>query len=180
MVYGSAAILSCICGAALLYASWRGRLRPKRLAVTGGWLLIAVSLALWIRAVGAEFGTAIAAMQLSIVAWTLVMANRHIRRSIGRRQEPSGLNLPRFQSVLHHSGRFLVAVPLAACSGTLLALAAVALLPWSEVDRLALAVLLVPLIWGALAYWACLERRLLPPALGLLAGGALGAVVLYI
>jgi hypothetical protein len=180
VVYASAAILSGVGGAALLYASWRGRLQPKRLAVTGGWLLIAVSVGFWIRAVGAEFGIAIAAMQLSIVAWTLVMANRHIRRSIGRRQEPSGLDLPRFQSVVHHSGRFLLAVPLAAGSGTLLVLAAVALLPWSEVDRLALAVLLVPLIWGVLAYWACLERRLARPALGLLAGGALGALVLYI
>jgi hypothetical protein len=180
MVYASAAVLSGVGGVALLYASWRGRLQPKRLAVTSGWLLIAVSSSIWIRSVGAEFGTAIAAMQLPIVAWTLVMANRHIRRSTGRRQEPSGLNLPRFQSVLHHSGRFLLAVPLAACSGTMLGLATAALLPWREVDRLALAVLLVPLVWGALAYWACLERHLLRPALGLLAGGGLGALVLYI
>jgi hypothetical protein len=164
----------------LLYASWRKRLQPKRLVVTCGWLLIAVSFWLWTRSVGAEFGTVIAALQLSIVAWIFVLNNRHIRHSNGRRQAPVGVNLPRFRAVLYHSGRFLVAVPLAACSGTVLVLAGVALLPWSDVNRLAFAVLMVPVTWGAFAYWSCLDTRLLRPALGLFAAGTLGAMVLYI
>ena len=180
MVYAIAAVLAGTCGVALLYASWRKRLQPKRLVVTCGWSLIAASLWLWIRFAGAEFGTVIGAMQLSIVAWIFVLTNRHIRRSNGRRQEPVGVNLPRFRAMLHHSGRFLVAVPLAACSGTMLVLAGSALLPWSDVNRLAFAVLMVPVMWGALAYWSCLDTRLLRPALGLVAGGTLGAAVLYI
>lgn len=180
MVYASAAVFTAACGVALLYASWRKRLQLKRLAVACGWSLIAVSFWFWAGSAGAEFGTVIAAMQLSIVAWIFALTNRHIRRSNGRRQEPAGVNLPRFQSILHHSGRLLLVVPLAACAATTLVLAASALLPWNDVNRLAFAVLMVPLIWGALAYWACLDIRLLRPALGLVAGGALGAVVLYI
>jgi hypothetical protein len=167
-------------GVALLYASWRTLLRRKRLALTAGWSLIAVSFWCWNRAVGTEFGIVIAATQLSIVAWFFVLGNRHIRRSTGRTQEPVGLNLPRFRSILHHSGRFLVAVPLAACSATMLVLATAVVLPWNDVNRLAFAVLTIPAIWGVLAYWACLETRLLRPALGLVLGGTLGAVVLYI
>jgi hypothetical protein len=179
MVYASMAVFLGAGGVALLYASWRTLLRRKRLAVMAGWSLIAVSFWCWNRSVGAEFGAVIAAMQLSIVAWFFVLGNRHIRRSIGRTQEPVGLNLPRFRSILHHSGRFLVAVPLAASAATMLVLAAAAVLPWADVNRLAFAVLAIPAIWGVLAYWACLETRLLRPALGLVVGGALGAVVLY-
>lgn len=179
-MYAIAAVLAGACGVASLYASWRKRLQPKRLVVTCGWLLIAVSFWFWIRFAGAEFGTVAAAMQLSIVAWIFVLTNRHIRRSNGRQQEPVGVNLPRFRAMLHHSGRFLVAVPLAASSGTLLVLAGVGLLPWNDVNRLAFAVLMVPVIWGALAYWSCLDTRLLRPALGLVAAGTLGAAILYI
>ena len=180
MAYAIAAVFAGACGVALLYASWRSRLQPKRSVVTCGWSLIAVSFWFWIRSAGVEFGIVIAATQLPIVAWIFVLTNRHVRRSNGRQQEPAGVTLPRFHAVLHHSGRFVVAVPLAAGSGTMLVLAGATLLPWSDVDRLAFAVLAVPLIWGALAYWACLDTRLLRPALGLVAGGTLGAVVLYI
>jgi hypothetical protein len=179
MAYAIAAVLAGASGVVSLYASWRQRLQPKRLAVPCAWLLIAVSFWFWIRFAGAEFGTVIAAIQLSIVAWILVLTNRHVRRSNGRRQEPVAMNLPRFQAIVHHSSRFLVAVPLAAATGTMLVLAASVLLPWSDVNRLAFAVLMMPLMWGVLAYWACLDTRLLRPALGLVAAGFLGAAVLY-
>jgi hypothetical protein len=180
MVYAIAAVFTGASGVVLLYASWRKRLRPKRLVVPCGWSLIAISFWFWIRFAGAEFGTVIAAMQLSIVAWIFVLTNRHMRRSNGRQQEPVAMNLPRFQAILHHSSRFLIAVPLAAGAGTMLVLAASILLPWSDANRLAFAVLVMPLMWGVLAYWACLDTRLLRPALGLVAAGTLGAAVLYI
>jgi hypothetical protein len=142
--------------------------------------LIAVSAWLWVGLAGSEFGTVIAAMQLSLVAWMFVLSNRHIRRGNGRQQEPVRVNLPRLRAILHHAGRFLLTVPLAACSATMLVLAMCTLLPWSDVNRLAFAVLAVPPAWGGLAYWACLHTRPLRPALGLVAGGVLGTAVLYL
>ncbi|MGH8167918.1 MAG: hypothetical protein ACREQ1_11805 [Woeseiaceae bacterium] len=175
-----AALIAGAFGVAALYASWRKRLQPKSVVIPAGWFLIALSFYLWMRVGGAEFGPVLAALQLSIVAWIFVLANRHVRRDNGRRQEPVSVQLPPFRAILRHAAIFLLAVPLAACSATLLTLAVSTLLPWNDVDRLAFSIVLMPLAWGALAYWACADSRLLRPALGLVAGGSLSVALLYI
>lgn len=175
-----AALIAGAFGVAALYASWRRRVQPKGVVIACGWFLIALSFYLWMRAGGAEFGPVLAALQLSIVAWVFVLANRHVRRDNGRRQEPASVSLPPLRAILRHAAIFLLAVPVAACSAILSVLAVSTLLPWNDVDRLAFAILVVPLAWGACAYWACSDSRLLRPALGLVAGGSLGAALLYI
>ena len=174
-----AAGMAGIFGVAVLYGSWRKWLQARSSLLTG-WLLIALSFWLWTRFAGAEFGLTIASVALPIIGWIFVVANRHVRRDNGRRQQPQSAHLPPLRAILRHAGIFLLAVPLAACCSTFLVLATARLLPWDDANRLAFAILTVPLAWGVLAYWACADRRPLRPAMGLVAGASAAATLLYI
>jgi uncharacterized membrane protein YfcA len=175
-----AAVLAAAVGVAVLYASWRKRLHAKRSALACGWALIALSVVFWTSSVGAEFGPVIAGLQLSVVALMFVLANRHVGRGNGRSQVQAAVRSPRIATVARHAGTFVLAVPLAGCCGTLVMLAAATLLPAGDADRLAFAILTVPVAWGVFAFWACADTRLLRPVLGMAAGSALGAAILYI
>lgn len=173
------AVLAAAVGIALLYAAWRKQISGTPLLLWIAWLLIGASILLWSAATGPEFGPVIALLVMPLVAWCFVAANRHIRTSRSPLQEPSAMNLPRAGAVARHTAIFLVAVPLAAGAATLMVLGGSALLPWREVDRLALAVLLIPVVWGLFSYWATADVRLARPAIGLAIGGSLGAVLLF-
>lgn len=174
-----AAVLAGAGGVASLYLSWRKRLRYRRTAVVLGWGLIAASVFLWIGFGGAEFGPVLAFIQLSLVAWAFVLTNQHVRPNKGRLQQPGALNLPRFQAIARHAAIFLVAVPLAGVSGTFLVLAFSMLLPWNDVDRMAFAILTMPVVWGLAVYWTCADTRLLRPAVGVIACGTASAAVIF-
>lgn len=175
-----AAALACASGVAVLYASWRRWLLPKHVVLLSGWSLIALSFYFQVRASGRELGPVLAALQFSILAWVLVAANRHVRHAKHRLQEPAAVGLPPMRSLLRHATTFLVAVPLAAGASFVLVLVVVIRLPWHEVDRLAAAILSVPVVWGIFSYWTCADPRLLRPSLGLLAAGSLSIAALYL
>lgn len=175
-----AAMVAAGLGVTLLYASWRRREQHKTLILWSAWLLVAASIALWGHAAGPEFGPVIALLVLSMIAWLFVVANRHVRSNSGRQQQPASLNLPRLRALGRHAAIFLVSVPLAACASTLLVLGATLYLPWQEIDRLALAVLLIPFVWGLASFWASADPRLSRPALGLAVGGSLGGMLLFV
>lgn len=166
-------------GVALLYASWRKRVRRKTPVLWTAWLFVAASVLFWVRVAGGELGPVIAMLVLPVIAWTFVAANRHVRGNPGRRQEPARLDLPGLRAVGRHAAIFLVSVPLAASASTLLVLGGTAYLPWKEVDRLALAVLLIPFVWGLFSFWATADPRLSRPALSLAVGGSLGGILLF-
>ena len=174
-----AATAAAACGVGLLYASWRRRVRHKLPALWTAWLLVVASAVLWGRAAGREFGPVIAMLVLPLIAWVFVAANHHARGNNGRAQEPARLNLPRLRAVGRHAAIFLVSVPLAAAASTLLVLGSTVYLPWAEVDRLALAVLLIPFVWGLFSFWATADARLARPAIGLAVGGSLGGALLF-
>lgn len=174
-----AAIAATGAGVAVLYTARRRRARCKTAMLWAAWLLVALSVVLWVLAAGPEYGPAIALLVLPMVAWTFVGANRHLRSNDGRRQEPARLGLPRLRGLARHATVFLVSVPLAACASTLLVLGGTLYLPWQEVDRLALAVLLIPFVWGLFSFWAIADPRLARPALGLAVGGSLGGLLLF-
>lgn len=174
-----AALVAALLGVAALYLAWRRRIARRRAAIALGWLLVAASTVSWIAFAGAEFGPVLALAQLSLVAWLFVLANRHVRPRKGRLQQPERIDLPRFQALARHAARFVLAVPVAAVAGTLLVLAVARFLPWPDVDRIAFALLALPVAWGVAAYWTCADSRLLRPAAGLAAAGAAGALLVF-
>lgn len=175
-----AAMAAAGLGVALLYASWRKRVQHKAVVLWSAWLLVAASIVLCGLATGPEFGPVIALLVLPMIAWLFVAANRHVRSNSGRQQEPAPLNLPPLRALGRHAAIFLVSVPLAACASTLLVLGGTLYLPWQEIDRLALAVLLIPFVWGLFSFWASADPRLSRPTLGLAVGGSLGGLLLFL
>lgn len=174
-----AAVAAAELGVALLHASWRQRFRRKTVVRLIAWLLVATSIGLWGFAAGPEFGPVIALLVLPMVAWVFVAVNGHVRSNNGRAQEPARLELPRLRAIGRHAAILFVAVPLAACASTLLVLGGTLYLPWQEVDRLALAVLLIPFVWGLFSFWATADPRLARPAAGLAVGSSLGGMLLF-
>lgn len=174
-----AALVAGILGVASLYFAWRKRHPQRRGAVIFGWLLIAASIYFWIGYGGAEFGPVLAMAQLSLVAWLFVLNNRHVRSNKARIQQPGAVNLPRFQALARHAAIFIVAVPVAGLSGTFLVLALSMLFPWGSVDRMAFAILMIPVIWGLAVYWTCADSKLVRPAVGIVAFGSASAAIIF-
>ena len=110
-------------------------------------------------AAGGEFGAVLTIVAVPFAAWLLI--------GVGRESRPTGnttlarhrLRGPTLKQLLAHTGVFAAVVPLAGGVSSLMAAALVRWLPGLEVDRMAFAVLIMPLIWGLLAFWICAGQR---------------------
>lgn len=178
MVY-LAPMLCALFGIALLNRSWRRATAHRSATTTVGWLLLAGSLAAWVVVAGVEFGPVFAILAVPFLAWLFVGAG------IESRQRPSSTPTRRpmqkieWSRLFEHAGLFSTAILLAGVAAALLAAALIRWLPGAEADRMALAVLLMPVLWGTLSVWICAtEQRLrtctLVSGLGI-AGGLLAA-----
>lgn len=163
-----------------LYSAWR------RLALSGGWvvtlswLLIAASLWAWSRAWGVEFGVSFALIAVSLLGGLLVLFNFEVReRKLGRAAPTQAIAVdPR--SWGRHLFLFFVVVPLAGAASIFSTVLLCDLLPWHPTDKMVLAVLLVPVVWGLAAYWACADTRPARPTAALLLAAALPALMLLL
>lgn len=182
MLIPGLAVISGLAGTALLYAAWR-KLLSGSFAIPLGWVLLLLSLLLWGREAGTEFGTVYALLCIGLCAWAAIGLNDEIRRHRRQRKDVDKpyvqQALPASHSVLQHVLIFLVAVPLAGIVAILLSVGLAALLPWSRVNALVFTVLLLPVLWGAGSYWVCASDRLWRPTLALVMVGLLSAGLIY-
>ncbi|MGC4081004.1 MAG: hypothetical protein QM736_02560 [Vicinamibacterales bacterium] len=167
-------------GVVCLFLSWRGRREWTGVLATIGWLLVAASIAGWVHADGAEFGTAYAMIAVGFAAWSCVLAfGRETSRARHRHQQgrvPRAL--PTWGSVWQTTARAFVALPLAGAASLLLSVAAVAFFPWTAASRYAFAIGLAPVVWGVLASWVAMTHHL-PRVAMLLAGVSAMCSVLF-
>ncbi len=173
-------LLAAACGIGVLYTSWRGRFRRKAAVNLTGWALIGVSGSLWMRATGMEFGVVIAFLVLSLLAWVVVLANIQVRARKAPRIQPAEAGARSLPAVVRHLALFTGTVPVAALASALLAMSVAELLPLVVVDRMAFAVLAVPVLWGLLAWWMCSDVRPLRPVAGVVVIVASCALFLYV
>lgn len=158
MVY-TPALGTALFGTALLYLSWR-RATPNRLAtISIGWVFLVGSLPLWMYAAGNEFGSVFAIIAAPFAAWLFVGIGRETRDRAAPALARRRLHGPSLQQLLSQLGLFTAAVPLAGAVSALVAAALVRWLPGLEVNRMAFAVLFMPLLWGLLAFWICAAQR---------------------
>lgn len=167
-------------GVAALYSSWRKLPLSGPWVVAAGWLLVAVSLWSWVAGAGAEFGISYGLIAFSLLGAVLVLYNFELReRKLARSNGTRALTIdPR--SWGRHGLLLVAAVPLAGLASTLLTVWLASFLPWHPTDRMVLAVLLVPVIWGLAAWWACADSRPLRPVSVLGAAAVLPALILYL
>ncbi len=180
----SSPLLALVClllsssGVGCLYFSWRRKL-SSGLWVSLGWLLLATSLLSWSQLLGVEFGVSYALLVLSLVAWLLALASLD-RSRVNRQQLTSHpLSRPTWRTLGKHSGLMLLTVGVAGSSAALVSVGLLRLLPMQPVNTIVVAVLLLPLLWGLLAYWFCATEHLLKPTLVTVAAGALGALLVF-
>ena len=166
-------------GVALIFASWRRWIGGHRHAALFGWLALALSGVSWMLATGAEFGVTLALLVPSVVAWLLVFANRQRRQ--GRRRDDPALDKPMRPTTVwsRHLLLFLVVVPFAAVASTLVSVAVSMLLPWQPVNAMLLVVIVMPVLWGGVAYWACADNRLLRPVAAMAMGALVSGAFIY-
>ncbi|MFC7335069.1 hypothetical protein [Rhodocista pekingensis] len=178
-----AAVAAAGAGVGLLYLCWRRRPARAGWLVAAGWLLLAVSLLPWVRAAGAEFGTAYALLALTGAGWAGVLAAAELRRPRRQAAVAGGAEAAETgpgRGVRRHLLLFVLAVPAAAAAAAVATVGLSRLLPWTVVDRMALSALLMPVVWGCAAYWVTADPRPLRPVLGMVAAALVGGVAIVV
>lgn len=166
--------------ALLVYFSWKTDRQGG--AAAAGWLLAVVSSFVWTRALGPQFGLTYALIVFICLVWAAVAFNMEGRRANEQAtQRPwHKLNWPELQDYAKHGALFLLSVPAAGFTTMMLSVALVLFLPWALPLKLALAIFLYPVLWGALSAWICAQDTLLKPLLANAGLLAISALVLFV
>lgn len=183
------ALAATLGGTGLLFLSWRRVLGERPPLRWAGWGLLLLALYLWVAGHGAEVGLLLGLFVPALAAWALVAWQTGREQARGRRRgresdagaadSPAGSkSRPAGRAWLRHLGLFLLCVPLAFGSTTLLSLLLAAWLPWGQIGQLAFATYLMPALWGAAAYWGCADPKPLRPTLVLLLAGLAAGLLL--
>jgi hypothetical protein len=154
-------LTAALFGTALLYRSWRRSLPNRALTISIGWMFLFGSLPLWVYAAGSEFGSVFAIIAVPFAAWLFVGIGLQARDRVAVALPRRRLHGPSLRAMIRQLGLFAATVPLAGAASSMVSAALVRWLPGLEVDRMAFAVLIMPVVWGLLAFWICAaERRL--------------------
>lgn len=177
-----AAILTSLVGVGLLYATWRmaGPLPGAMMTALGIACLLLLAPPLWTAARGAEIGISLWLLGIGPLAWVFVVLNAD-RRPERQQSMPSvALAAPGLALLGRQLLRSLGVLPLAGAAAAAVALVLASVLPGQLANRLSLAILAVPLLWGLAAYWVCADREPLRPLLVLVALVAASALWLWV
>jgi hypothetical protein len=174
------ALLMSFCAVGCIYWSWRQR--GNWLLAFAGWLLVIVSMFSWSAVSGPEFGTTYALIAMACAAWLLVLSNRDAagadsraaERTLRLVQRPPGI------SVVKQGARFLLSVPVAGLLALMLSVALVLYLPWTLLTKIAVAIFLYPVLWGALSAWICAQEKIIKPAMAVGGLFLISSVMLFI
>ena len=170
----AAAAATSILGIVLIRGVWRRETAYRTAVVSGGWALLALSVVLWARVAGAEYGTVIALGLLGCVAWIASALNVSVKA--GRAAADPVRESPAWPGVATLGGQFAtfgLAVPLAGVASLLATMGVSRLLPAAEIDRMAFVIVMLPIVWGMLAFVVCfLDRALYALGLVLLSAAA--------
>jgi hypothetical protein len=171
MPFASIALFLSLAGVALVYRGWRDG--QGRFSVPG-WLCLWLAVPLWALTSGWEFGL-IYALTLPSVLALAVVALVSRRREVAATAPSASRRLPLpALSALGRAGLWtLLVLPVAGLASGLLALALAYVVAGSADNRIALAGVLLPVLWGSLAYWLAGWRNAGRQGAVLLAAGVL-------
>ncbi|NKB38722.1 MAG: hypothetical protein GKR93_16435 [Gammaproteobacteria bacterium] len=171
-------LLISLSGLGCLFYSWK-RQPDSAIYRTAGWILLTGSIYPWGRALGFEYGTILFFAVPALASWFVISTNMSgfARAEQGVLPETKGfdLKLGRVDMYL-----FLLIVPVCGLSSLLSSLAIAVLLPVSLTNQMATAVILLPLIWGALGSWVVMSTRPVAVAALLLCAAGISAASIFI
>ena len=158
-------LLVMVVGYAIIFFSWKStssntRKSFKYLYKTIGWGCIFAALLVLVWQVGAEFGMVYGFSGMSLISIALVILNHQKRSSTSNTRsdyQPTIIALSRIPvNILHFIMVFLIIGVFALLSSMQLS----QLVNWPPVNQLALAVILLPIIWATTSYlYLFYERR---------------------
>jgi hypothetical protein len=190
MMQGLMAGLASLLAVTCIYWSWRER--GKAMVATGGWLLALASAVIWSRVFGPEFGVMYATITFVCLAWVAVLFGTLSAGSGAAATEPrngenradsrpyQALARPQAADLVKHGGLFLLSVPATGLLSLMLSVALVLYLPWTLLNKIAVAIFLWPLLWGALSAWIAAQHKLARPVILVAALFVLGGLALFI
>ena len=140
--------------------------------------MLFVSAGFWVAGTGAEFGITLVLLATSLAAWLFVWGNRQHRARRVREEAPPKVTAGR--SLGEHVLLFVLVVPLAAVASALVTVAASLALPVAEVNAMVTVLVVMPVLWGAAAWWSVADPRTARPATAMVLCALAGAAIIYV
>lgn len=180
MIEGVFAVVTSLSAVACIYWSWREQGLP--LVALTGWLLALVSMISWSQVLGPEFGVTYAIMVFTCLAWIVVFKGMAARRAeSGTTLRPyQRMSVPDMSALLKHGSVFLLSVPATGMLTMMLSVALVLYLPWSLLTKIAVAIFLYPVLWGAFSTWICAQEKTSRSALTIAGLFLISSLILFI
>ena len=137
-----------IASMAAVYESWH---RQKSIVFYVGLFIWLMSAIAWSYAVGWEFGVLYALCLPGIIVWPFIGKHQTTLPVPKNVPQPKSLHFS-LQSSLQNLGHGFVVLVLLLVTSVVLSLALSTLLPFDTAGKLALSVVLLPILWGLAAY----------------------------
>ncbi|MEM9171217.1 MAG: hypothetical protein AAGA84_00775 [Pseudomonadota bacterium] len=153
------ALLCAATGIGLNLWSWQGGRQYPRTAVIAGWLCVAASVALWSAEIDVEFGLVVGLGIASVLAWLIVSTQLRHKPATLRHVERRSPSVPGARTVGRQFVLFVLVMLLAGIASLLLSMGLSRLMPADEITRLATVMLLLPIVWGVLAFVITYSQR---------------------
>lgn len=150
-------LITLLVGTGILFLGWKD-LVPSTYARLVGWSVVALSAGFSISNWGIEFGIIYAFLLLSCAAWLYVGLDAESWRPKAT-PERTDLSWPTGRVLLQQGYLFVMAVFVAGLASMFSAILVGLWVPGAMVDRMALVVLITPVIWGAAMFWLIFDKR---------------------
>ncbi|PLW69272.1 hypothetical protein [Pseudohalioglobus lutimaris] len=173
----AASLITGCCGLVALRYSWRQPGTVQRLISLAGWVLLASTVYFASLAWGSEFGISYALAGFTLAALVLVAVNTERRPP---KPEGAAIGTRISTSAARKLLTFLAAGPCAGAASCQLTLATINVLPVSEINGMAAAALLFPVLWGIMAYISVAVGRPARYAMGFAAIFLVSSAVIYL
>lgn len=139
-----------------LYFGWRHKSPVYALL---GWLSVVGSVYVWYLALNLEFGVTIALLLPALTVWLGIASQATRQRQLVKRVKPAHQWKIAPGQIARNTGHILYVLPGQMFICAIIMIAVVYQLPMSEPKQLATGALMMPVLWGILAYWYVLSSR---------------------
>ena len=195
MTEGLMAGLTSVLAVACIYWSWCER--GQAMVAATGWLLALGSAVVWSHALGPEFGVTYAMIVFMCLTWLVVLVNTRSTSKgsagtgssrVDTRSSESRVALrpyqtlakPQVADIIKHGGLFMLSVPVTGVLTLMLSVAAVLYLPWTLLNKIAVAIFLWPVLWGALSAWIGAQKNIGRPVIAIAVLFLISGLALFI
>lgn len=151
-------------GFSFVFLNWKAQDKEIRLSNWVGWSLALSSVALLILSEGIEFGITYGLFGIALIPLSLVLVNTEIRnkhrQNLNSANKRQNVNLSAIKkSLFKNVSHFIMVVPVSFVFSLLALLLTSGLSGLPEINRLAVIILGLPLLWALIAYLYLYSQR---------------------